>query len=164
MKQGIPPTAEDARSGRLANNAWQMLSLLEKQKQAWRITFLGGLPSYLSLLPLSCNQLTVQIAGFDFLSSNLWVQTAALHWETEHLQFPSTSFILAICAYKSGRCSIFKLHNFLLQLVVLTKLHLWLIAGADLGPGSEDAAHDFWKANVGRERKRPAPTKMGVGF
>lgn len=84
------------------------------------------------------------MAGFDLLSPNLWVQTAALHRETEHLQFPSTSFILAICAYKSGRCLIFKLHNFLLQLLVLTKLHLWLIAGADLGAGSsEDAAHDF---------------------
>lgn len=32
MKQGIPPTAEDVKSDRLANNVWQMLPLLEKHK------------------------------------------------------------------------------------------------------------------------------------
>lgn len=69
---------------------------------------------------------------------------------SEHLHFPSTSFILAICAYKSGRCLIFKFHNFLLQLVVLTKLHLQLIAGADLRADSEDTGYDFRKADFQR--------------
>lgn len=112
MKQGIPPTAGEAKPDRLANNVWQTLPLSGKHKQAWRITFLGGLTSHLSLLPQSCNQLTEWIAGFDFLSSNLWVQTAVFHWETEHLQLPSTSFIPAICAYKSGPRLIFKVPQF----------------------------------------------------
>lgn len=42
---------------------------------------------------------------------------------------------------------IFKFYNFLLQLVVLTKLHLRLIAGADLRAGSGGAVCDFRKAN-----------------
>lgn len=36
---------------------------------------------HLRLPHQSCNQLTLRIVGFDFLSSNLWVQTAALHRE-----------------------------------------------------------------------------------
>lgn len=32
MKKGTPPTAEDAKSERLANNARQILPLLEKHK------------------------------------------------------------------------------------------------------------------------------------
>jgi len=86
---------------------------------------------------------------------------------SEHLQFPLTSFILAICAYKSGRCLIFKFYNFLLQLVVLTKLHLQLIAGTDLKAGSEDAVYYFRKANFQgmlEEREETAHIKMEVMF
>lgn len=86
---------------------------------------------------------------------------------SEHLQFTSTSFILAICAYKSGRCLIFKFYNFLLQLVVLAKLHLQLIAGADLRAGSEDTVYVFRKANFQgmlEEEKKRAHIKMGVRF